>query len=174
MNRPLLSRPGPKTDMKHVFWVTEELAGRPGPMKYPWDISELGEHFNTIISLVKVDSRPIVEVGRMDHVLMPSSEFHGPTAEQMGDMNHILDGMDDAREKGWSLIGGPPYLFHCYAGRGRTCTAIAGRLVWQGMNPLKALKWVKDACPGMNVTKAQMRELVRLGMAVREMGEKSR
>jgi protein-tyrosine phosphatase len=138
-------------------------------MKYGWDLEEISGHFNTVISLVDMDSRPIVETG-MEHVSVPCREFHEPTAIQMGDMNHVLDGMDRTAKKGWPVPGGPPYLFHCYNGRGRTCTALASRLVWRGnTNAISALAKVQKVCPAMNVTKAQMKELVCLGMWVKQL-----
>ncbi len=115
------------------------VGGRPGPMKIPWNLAALkGEGWGVIVSfecelLQPEDVKEIRALG-LEHHLMCVVDFGPPTMDQLFAFNELVDA---------KLKEGKKVLTHCYAGRGRTGTFLASRLVWRGESVEDAVKDVR-------------------------------
>ena len=116
--------------MDPLVYTVEDghVGGRPGPMKYPWDLRELREAGFTAIVSFECERLPPEEVRAMraagiEHRAICVEDFTAPTIDQLFEFNEFVD--RKVRE-------GRKVLTHCWAGRGRTGTFLASRLVWRG------------------------------------------
>ena len=111
--------------MKHVYWVREgELAGRAGPIKYPWDAAELAK--GGIGAIVSLDGPVPVEP------LAAANIRHLPLYQPMIVLSHprdqkkflsnvptVLKFFEECRQEGRGV------MVHCYYGCDRTGAMLA-------------------------------------------------
>ena len=120
------------------------VGGRPGPMKVPWNLRALAADGWTVIvsfecELLEPEHVKEIRALGLDHRTICVVDFTAPTIDQLFEFNEFVD----AR-----LAAGKKVLAHCYAGRGRTGTFLASRLVWRGMSVEDAVAEVR-ATPGV-------------------------
>lgn len=112
------------------------LAGRPGPTRLPWDLEALkAEGFTVIVSFEcdRLDPSEIRAAG-IEHRMICVDDFTAPTLDQLFEFNEFVDR---------KFKEGKRVLTHCYAGRGRTGTFLASRLVWRGTSVEEAVKDIR-------------------------------
>jgi len=115
------------------------VGGRPGPMRYAWDLRELKQAgFTVIVSfeceLLEPDHVKEIRAAGLEHTVMCVPDFTAPTLDQLFEFNEFVDG---------KIKEGRRVLAHCYAGRGRTGTFLASRLIWRGASVEAAVKEVR-------------------------------
>ncbi len=113
------------------------VAGRPAPGFAPWNLSELRRQgFTVIVSFEceRVDPAEIRAAG-FEHIRICVEDFTPPSLDQLRRFNEIVD---------TKLAQGAKVLAHCWAGRGRTGTFLASRLIWQGRPAADAVADVRS------------------------------
>jgi atypical dual specificity phosphatase len=113
-----------------------QVGGRPGPTRAPWDLAALRrDGWGVIVSFEcdRLDSAEIRAAG-LEHRPICVEDFTAPTIDQLHEFNAFVDR---------KLKEGTKVLTHCYAGRGRTGTFLASRLIWQGKTVEDAVKEVR-------------------------------
>lgn len=123
--------------MDLVYTIEDgRVGGRPGPTRVPWDLAAMKrDGWTVIVSLEcdRLDSSEIRAAG-IEHKLICVDDFHAPTIEQLYEFNEFVDR---------KVMDGAKVLTHCYAGRGRTGTFLASRLVWRGATVEEAVKDIR-------------------------------
>ena len=123
--------------MDYVYTIEGgRVAGRPGPTRIPWDLAALkGAGFSIIVSFEcdRLDPAEIRAAG-FEHRMVCIDDFTAPTIDQMVEFNEYVD---------QKLGEGKKVLTHCYAGRGRTGTMLASRLIWRGASVQDAVAEVR-------------------------------
>ncbi len=112
------------------------LAGSPGPTRVDWDLASMkAAGFTVIVSFEcdRLDAAKIRAAG-LEHKLICVDDFTAPTLDQLFEFNEFVDR---------KFKEGKRVLAHCYAGRGRTGTFLASRLVRQGTPVEEAVKQVR-------------------------------
>jgi atypical dual specificity phosphatase len=113
------------------------VGGRPAPGREPWDLKDIKKAgFAVIVSFEcdRIDPDEIRAAG-MEHVKICVEDFQPPTLEQLRGFNEMCDR---------KVAEGKKVLTHCWAGRGRTGTFLASRLIWRGMNAADAIAEVRQ------------------------------
>ena len=108
------------------------VGGRPAPGREPWDLKQIKRAgFSVIVSFEcdRIDEDEIRAEG-FEHVKICVEDFTAPTQEQLREFNELCDR---------KLAEGRKVLAHCWAGRGRTGTFLAARLIWKGIPVADAL-----------------------------------
>lgn len=127
--------------MNEIYWIEEgKLAGRCGPELHPWNLDELyNAGFRSIVSLEVdgIDKEEIKEKG-FDHKIIYVEDHTSPTLNQIIEFNQYV---------GEKIREGKPVLVHCLGGIGRTGTMLASWLIWNGMNPERAIKIIRGKRP---------------------------
>ncbi len=112
--------------MEHVYTIEDgRVGGSPGPTRVPWDLAAIkAAGFTVVVSFEcdRLDPAAIRSAG-LEHKLICVDDFTAPTIDQLFEFNEFVDG---------KLKEGKRVLTHCYAGRGRTGTFLASRLIWKG------------------------------------------
>ena len=117
-----------------------KVGGRPGPMKIPWNLQALAaDGWNVIVSfeceLLEPDHVKEIRALGLEHKLVCVVDFSAPAMDQLFEFNEFVDR---------KIADGGKVLTHCYAGRGRTGTFLASRLVWRGIPVEEAVKEVRE------------------------------
>src|SRR2546427_7285784 len=104
------------------------VGGRPGPMKIPWNLESLkADGWTAIVSseceLLQPEQVEDIRRHGIEHLLLCVVDFTAPTLDQLFEFNEFVD---------VKVKNGGKVLVHCYAGRGRTGTFLASRLIWRG------------------------------------------
>ena len=116
------------------------VGGRPGPMKIPWNLKALAADGWTVIAsfeceLLEPEHVKEIRALGLEHRLICVVDFTAPAMDQLFEFNEFVDR---------KLAEGKKVLTHCYAGRGRTGTFLASRLIWRGASVEDAVKEVRD------------------------------
>ncbi len=127
-----------------------KVGGRPGPMKVPWNLQALAADGWTVLvsfecELLEPEQVKEIRALGIEHRLICVVDFSAPTMEQLFEFNEFVD-----RKQ----AEGKNVLTHCYAGRGRTGTFLASRLVWRGASVEDAVKEVREKILGTQGTLA--------------------
>ena len=125
--------------MDRFLYTVDEarVGGRPAPGFAPWDLAALkraGFHVCVSFECDRVDPEEIRAAG-FEHIRICVEDFTPPTLDQLRAFNEIVD----AR-----LAQGHKVLAHCWAGRGRTGTFLASRLIWNGTPAREAIAEVRS------------------------------
>ncbi len=135
--------------MRHVFWlVPGKLAGRAGPDREPWKITEL-RHAGIGATLSVNDGvlcrvEDFVEAG-IDYCCIPLSANAPPLAQ---DKAHCLAALPQAYAYVKAKIESrTATLVHCSSGKDRTGLFMAYFLVRSGASPVDAMAGVKAVRP---------------------------
>ncbi len=113
------------------------LAGLPGPAYMEWDFSRLRRMgFSVVVSLecARLNTFEIEDAG-FEHRKICVEDFSPPTFDQMDEFVAYVDR---------KLEEGKKVLVHCYAGRGRTGTMLAGYLIHRGMAAEAAIREIRE------------------------------
>ena len=124
--------------MDLVYTIEEgRVGGRPGPTRAPWNLAALKRDGWTVIVSFECDRLDPAEVraAGIEHRLICVEDFTAPTIDQLYEFNAFVD---------QKLKEGAKVLTHCYAGRGRTGTFLASRLVWRGVSVEEAVRQVRS------------------------------
>lgn len=120
--------------MDHVYWITEKLAGRCGPMVHPWNLEALYQAgFRAIVSLDDgVDARAIREKFAHLALYLPDVFLTTPELKErfLQAARIFVDFVTSQKV---------PVLVHCHAGKDRTGAMLACFLVSQGKSPQEAI-----------------------------------
>lgn len=112
------------------------VGGRPAPGREPWDLHAIKRAgFTVIVSFEceRIDDAEIRAAG-LEQVRICVEDFTPPTQEQLREFNELCDR---------KIAEGKKVLAHCWAGRGRTGTFLASRLIWKGMSAADAIAEVR-------------------------------
>ena len=124
--------------MDLVYTIEDgRVGGRPGPTRAPWDLAALKRDGWTVIVSFECDRLDPAEIraAGIEHRLICVEDFTAPTIDQLYEFNAFVDR---------KLKEGAKVLTHCYAGRGRTGTFLASRLVWRGVSVEEAVRQVRS------------------------------
>jgi protein-tyrosine phosphatase len=134
--------------MRHVFWVVDELlAGRPGPVRYPWDLEEFwAAGLRSIVSLNTEPDPAEIEATGLRHLSVPLPPIL-PLSDALQDMLlHMLEGVLDAMHA--EVSSGRPTVVHCHAGKDRTGLALSSYLMrYHGLGAGEAIRQVRSVQP---------------------------
>lgn len=134
--------------MRHVFWVVDGLlAGRPGPVRYPWDLDEFwAAGLRSIVSLNTEPDPAEIEVSRLRHFSLPLPPIL-PLSDALQDMLlHMLEEVLDTMHA--EVSAGRPTVVHCHAGKDRTGLALSSYLMrYHGLSAGEAIRQVRSVQP---------------------------
>ena len=123
---------------RYIYTVDDgRVGGRPAPGFAPWDLSAIKRAgFTVIVSFEceRLDADEIRAAG-LEHIRICVEDFMPPTLEQLRTFNEIVDA---------KVAQGHKVLGHCWAGRGRTGTFLASRLIWNGTTAREAIAEVRS------------------------------
>jgi len=144
--------------MDEIYTIEDgRVGGRPGPTRLPWDLAVLkAEGFSVIVSFEcdRLDPGEIRAAG-IEHKMICVDDFTAPTIDQLFEFNEFVDR---------KIKEGKNVLTHCYAGRGRTGTFLASRLIWRGKPVEDAMKEVRAKILATQGTLAGAIEPVQLAV----------
>lgn len=129
--------------MDHVYWVTNELAGRCGPSAHKWDLNQLYKvGFRIIISLDdEINAQRITEKG-FEHIplYLPDVPLFTPQLKEkfLKAAAIFVDFVSKAKK---------PILVHCHAGNDRTGAMLSCYLISQGKTAEEAISEVRKLNP---------------------------
>ncbi len=133
------------------FWVIpKKLAGA----SIPWGIEDLRywwrQGIRAVVVLLEdyemdISIEEYREIG-FDVLWKPIRDMTAPSISTLLDIVKWID------EK---INRNRPVLVHCYGGLGRTGTILAAYLVYKGMEPLKAIEFIRSIRPGAIQTISQ-------------------
>jgi len=131
------------------------VGGRPGPTRAPWDLAALKRDGWTVVVSFECDRLDPSEVraAGLEHKMICVDDFTAPTIDQLYEFNAFVDR---------KLKEGAKVLTHCYAGRGRTGTFLASRLIWNGASVEEAVREVRAKIAATQGTLAGAIEPVQL------------
>jgi hypothetical protein len=134
--------------VRKVYWVIDGLlAGRPGPVEYPWNPGEFAEAgLRAIVSLnTQADPAAIASAG-LRHYSLPLP----PILPMTGALQEIiLHGLEEVLATVHAEVSaGQPTLVHCHAGKDRTGLALTAYLVrYHSLDVEEAIERVRSANP---------------------------
>jgi protein-tyrosine phosphatase len=134
--------------VEYVYWVIDELlAGRPGPVEYPWDPGQFAAAgLRAVVSLnTQADPAAIASAG-LHHYSLPLPPIL-PITDALQDL--ILRGLEEVLATIHAEVSaGQPTLVHCHAGKDRTGLALTAYLVrYHGLDVEEAIERVRSANP---------------------------
>ncbi len=114
------------------------VGGRPAGGWAAWDLKAIKrDGFSVLVSFECSPDRlneDEVRAAGLEHIKIPVDDFTAPTLDQLREFSEICD---------LKLREGKKVLAHCWAGRGRTGTFLASRLIWTGMGTGDAIAEVR-------------------------------
>lgn len=132
--------------MQHLFWLEEgRIAGRSGPNKDAWDLSELkAAGINAILSVNDGEACDVLECERLGIEYLCTA-LPASIPPQEGDLAICVEQLP----KALSFIEqqeaqNSPILIHCRSGRDRTALMMAYYLMMKGTAPLHAVSQVRS------------------------------
>ncbi|MCL1094940.1 dual specificity protein phosphatase family protein [Shewanella kaireitica] len=131
--------------MQHLFWLVEgQIAGRSGPNKDAWDLSELkGEGIDAILSVNNGEScedEDFSSVG-IEYKCIPFSRNAPPEA---GDLEYCVEQVPKALAYIRQCEAqNKTVLVHCRSGKDRTGLIMAYYLMDNGAAPLHAVSQIR-------------------------------
>jgi len=113
------------------------VGGRPAPGREPWDLKDIKKAgFAVVVSFECERINPDeIRAAGLEHVTICVEDFQPPTLQQLREFNELCDR---------KVAEGKKVLTHCWAGRGRTGTFLASRLIWTGMGTADAIAEVRQ------------------------------
>src|SRR2546427_7065447 len=113
------------------------VGGRPAPGREPWDLKGIKKAGFAVIVPFRCDRTASEETraAGIEHVRICVEDFQPPTLDQLREFNELCDR---------KIAEGKKVLTHCWAGRGRTGTFLASRLIWRGMKTADAIAEVRQ------------------------------
>src|SRR5207247_5399415 len=110
---------------------------RPAPGREPWDLKDIKKAGFAVVVSFECDAIASDEISAagLEHVKICVEDFQPPTLEQLREFNELCDR---------KIAEGKKVLTHCWAGRGRTGTFLASRLIWRGMKTRDAITEARE------------------------------
>ncbi len=131
-------RESARPPMQLVYAIEDgRVAGRPGPAWAPWDLAAIrAAGFSVIVSFDCVETYfEEIRAAGFEHKAMCVEDFAAPAVDQLVEFNEFVDR---------KLAEGKRVLAHCLAGRGRTGTFLASRLIWRGATVKSAVRDIRQ------------------------------
>ncbi len=134
--------------MQYIYWVIENwLAGRPGPVRAPWDPAELyAGGFRAVVSLAAEEPIDDLSAYGLEHyraAFPPLNLFSVGMRKAF-----IYEALPVWEFIHTRLEAGKPVLVHCHAGADRTGLILAGYLVvYRAIPPEVAIAQLRQANP---------------------------
>lgn len=126
--------------MNHIYWVMDGLlAGRPGPVEFPWDLEAVAAAgVRAIVSLNTEPDPGAIAAAGLRHHSLPMT----PALPVVAPLQPVLATIYA------EVSAGQPALVHCHAGKDRTGLALAAYLVrYAGLDVDEAIARVRAVQP---------------------------
>lgn len=129
--------------MDRIYWITPLLGGRCGPVRKPWNLSELyAAGIRSIISLDDKVNAEEIAASPIDHVPLYLPDIALTTLQSK---EQFVKAVPRFVEVAMSLTA--PGIVHCYAGNDRTGAMLSCYLIHQGIPPDQAIARVRTLNP---------------------------
>ncbi len=151
--------------LREFSWIIEdELAAmaRPGGSARDWEqLRRRG--VSALVNLTRTEwpEQALSQAG-LAYLHLPIAEFRPPSPEQVEEFVRFCEE---------HIAGDGAVAVHCLAGRGRTGTIVACYLVHRGMDPQRAIRFVRRQRPGSIETAGQEQAVHDFARRQRENGE---
>ena len=135
----ILNRCAAMTPCMEMLYYTIDggrLAGLPGPAYMEWDFARLRKMGYSVVVSLECDRLNTFEIqdAGFEHLKICVEDFSAPTLDQVDEFVAFVDS---------KIAEGKKVLVHCFAGRGRTGTMLAGYLIHQGMSSEAAVREIR-------------------------------
>lgn len=135
--------------MNHLFWLEpNRIAGRSGPNKDPWSLTEIAEAgFKGILSVNNGEAvhKTLIDRLGLAYAHIPLSDNAPPKS---GDVSYCLAALPNIITFIEETLERGPVLIHCRSGKDRTGLTMAAYLVrCRGMSATEAMQRVLDVRP---------------------------
>jgi len=124
--------------MEMLYYTIDggRLAGLPGPAYMEWDFARLRKMGYSVVVSLECDRLNTFEIqdAGFEHKKICVEDFSAPTLDQVDEFVAFVDS---------KIAEGKKVLVHCFAGRGRTGTMLAGYLIHQGMSSEAAVREIR-------------------------------
>jgi protein-tyrosine phosphatase len=151
--------------VEHTFWLLENLlAGRPGPVRAPWDLAQFSAAgLQAIVSLNEEPNPVQIAAAGLRHHSLPLPPLLPLTRPLQDSLFPKLEMVLAALHA--EVSAGKPTIVHCHAGKDRTGLALTAYLVrYLGLDieaaivRVRAVRPIAMSAPGYEATARRFAE----------------